>query len=143
MCIPFTIMRRWFDAIKNVSIVFFCLFRNQVLKHFLSQEKIIESKSGPNSKLTENIETTTVPVGPDTDDRYVERKNIPYCHNQNVGISCQQSPQRTSSQSMRTQTQELKEHANACPTAMKEDIKETLLKEENSYQVRFRYNLRY
>ena len=121
----------------------FCLFRNQVLKHFLSQEKIIQLKSGPNSKLTENIETTTVPVGPDTDDRYVERKNIPYCHNQNMGISCQQSPQRTSSQSMRTQTQELKEHANACPTAMKENIKETLIKEENSYQVRFRYNLRY
>ena len=113
------------------------------MKHFLSQEKIIELKSGPNSKLTENIGNTTVPVGPDTDDRYVERKNIPYCHNQNVEISCQQSPQRTSSQSMRTQTQELKEHANACPTAMKEDIKETLLKEENSYQVRFRYNLRY
>ena len=82
-------------------------------------------------------------MGPGTDDRYVERKNIPYCHNQNVGISCQQSPQRMSSQSMRTQTQELKEHANACPTAMKENIKETLLKEENSYQVRFRYNLRY
>ena len=82
-------------------------------------------------------------MGPDTDDRYVERKNISYCHNQNVEISCQQSPQWKSSQSMRTQTQELKEHANACPTAMKEDIKETLLKEENSYQVRFRYNLRY
>ena len=113
------------------------------MKHFLSQEKITELKSGPNSKLTENIGTTTVPVGPDTDDRYVERKNIPYCHNQNVGISCQQSPQRTSSQSMRTQTQELKEHANACPTALNENIKETLKKEENSYQVRFRYNLRY
>merc|ERR1712088_773916 len=78
--------------------------KNQVLKHFLSQEKVIES--------------TTVPVGPDTDDRYVERKNISYCHNQNVEISCQQSPQRKSSQCMRTQTQELREHANACPTAM-------------------------
>lgn len=82
-------------------------------------------------------------MDPDTDDRYVERKNIPYCHNQGMGISYQQSPRWTSSQSLRTQTQELKEHANACPTAMKENIKETLLKEDNSYQVRFRYDLRY
>ena len=62
-------------------------------------------------------------MGPDTDDRYIARKNIPYCHNQNMEISCQQPLQRKNSQSMRTQTQELKEHANACPTAMKENIK--------------------
>ena len=112
-----------------MSLLIFSSRRNLVCKHFVSDELLVDNVSDPNSKLTTNIEASTVPVGPGNTNGLAECKNASYSQTAGVEISCQSSPlRRTDSLNTSIQTQYSNKANDLCLTTKKDDIKESVVK---------------
>ena len=112
-----------------MSLLIFSSRRNLVCKHFVSDELLVDNVSDPNSKLTTNIEASTVPVGPGNTNGLAECKNPSYSQTTSVEISCQSSPlRRTDSLNTSIQTQYSNKANDLCLTTKNDDIKESVVK---------------